>query len=49
MKKGLLIGGIVVAGLGVLFLAFKVFKKNDIDKSDPELEALIKKIENAKK
>jgi hypothetical protein len=49
MKKGLLVGGVVVAGLGVLYLAYKVIKNNDADTSDPELQALIKKIENAKK
>jgi hypothetical protein len=48
MKKGLLVGGIVVAGLGVLYLAYKVFK-NDVDTEDPELQALIEKIQNAKK
>ena len=48
MKKGLLVGGIVVAGLGMLYLAYKLLKK-DVDTSDPELESLIKKIENAKK
>jgi hypothetical protein len=48
MKKGLLVAGVIVTGLGVLFLAYKLFKK-DVDTSDPELVALMKKIENAKK
>jgi hypothetical protein len=48
MKKGLLIGGVVVAGLGVLYLTYKVFQ-NDVDTTDAELQALLKKIDNAKK
>jgi hypothetical protein len=48
MKKELLVAGVIVTGLGVLFLAYKLLKK-DVDTSDPELVALIKKIENAKK
>jgi len=48
MKKGLLIGSVVVAGLGVLYLAYKVFQNNK-DTDDAEVQALIKKIDNAKK
>lgn len=48
-NRGLLITGIVASGLLVSFLLYKTFKKGKLEDSDPELEALIQKIDNAKK
>lgn len=48
-NRGLLITGIVASGLLVSFLLYKTFNKGKLEDSDPELEALIKKIDNAKK
>ena len=47
MKKELLVAGVIVTGLGVLSLAYKLLKK-DVDTSDPELVALIKKLKTLK-
>lgn len=48
-NRNLIIAGIVISGLFVSIFAIKILRKYKLAEEDPELEALLKKIDNAKK